>query len=62
MFQKLVFRVLPGFYCFLFFVFIVFECFKTPVKHEARVSESAFESALNCKEKKTKESKNHISM
>ena len=38
--------------------FIVFECFETPVKHEARVFEMASQSAPNCKQ----ESKNHISM
>ena len=48
--------------------FIVFECLETPVKHEARVFETASQSAPNCKQKKkkennrTKETKNHISM
>ena len=45
--------------------FIVFECLETPMKHEARVFEMASQSAPNCKQKKTKrtkESKNHISM
>ena len=44
--------------------FIVFECLETPMKHEARVFEMASQSAPNCKQKKTKrtkESKNHIS-
>ena len=45
--------------------FVVFECLETPMKHEARVFEMASQSAPNCKQKKTKrtkESKNHISM
>ena len=45
--------------------FIVFECLETPMKHETRVFEMASQSAPNCKQKKTKrtkESKNHISM
>ena len=45
--------------------FIVFECLETPMKHEARVFEMASQSAPNCKQKntkRTKESKNHISM
>ena len=43
--------------------FIVFECLETPVKYEARVFEMASQSAPNRKQnKRTKESKNHISM
>ena len=45
--------------------FVVFECLETPMKHEARVFEMASQSAPDCKQKKTKrtkESKNHISM
>ena len=37
--------------------FIVLECLKTPVKHEAQVFEMASQSAPNCKQKKGKEIK-----
>ena len=39
------------------FHFIVFECLETPVKHEARVFETASQSAPDCKQEKKKKTK-----